>query len=73
MKATILGLLAATLTSCVTTTDPAGVVTKKLDPAVTAAAIAILKTPEGQAITDALVAKAVAKINPPTTVTLPTK
>jgi hypothetical protein len=47
------------------TTDPTtGAVTKKLDPAVTAAAIAILKTPEGKAVTDALVAKAVEKINP---------
>jgi hypothetical protein len=66
MKYTILGLLAAALTSCVTNTDPTtGVVTKKMDPAVTAAAIAILKTPEGKAVTDALVAKAVEKINPP--------
>ena len=65
LLAASLALVSCTFTSCMSTTDPTtGAVTKKLDPAVTAAAIAILKTPEGKAVTDALVAKAVEKINP---------
>jgi len=58
-------LAASILPGCVTSTAPNGTVTKSIDPAVTAAAEAILKSPEGQAILDAAVAAAVAKINPP--------
>ena len=63
MKTLALALFSATLTSCVTTTAPNGVVTRALDPAVTSAAIAIANTPEGKAIIDAAVAKAVSEIN----------
>ena len=52
------------LTNCSITTKPDGSTVKALDPAVTAAAVAIAKTPEGQALIDAAIAAAVKKMNP---------